>query len=215
MKLRKELPILLITLIPFLYLAYIYPSLPTEVPIHWNAKGEIDGWGRKTNLWLIPALTVGLVYLIFLIIPKIDPKKQLQNMGSKFYQLKFVFMLFMSALSLFILYSTQQQGISNPNTLGLIIGLLFAAIGNYLPSVKSNYFIGIRTPWTLENEVVWKKTHRMAGRIWLIGGLLLIGLSLILPAITFIYVILGISLPLALIPLVYSYIIYKKVEKSS
>lgn len=196
-------------------MAYIYPSLPTEVPIHWNAKGEIDGWGRKTNLWLIPALTVGLVYLIFLIIPKIDPKKQLQNMGSKFYQLKFVFMLFMSALSLFILYSTQQQGISNPNTLGLIIGLLFAAIGNYLPSVKSNYFIGIRTPWTLENEVVWKKTHRMAGRIWLIGGLLLIGLSLILPAITFIYVILGISLPLALIPLVYSYIIYKKVEKSS
>ena len=98
--LRKELPIIGIVLIPFVYLAILWNTLPEKVPTHWNYKGEIDRWGDKYSLigllFLLPVLT----YLLLLIIPKIDPKKRIGIMGGKYYQLKFIIVLLMSLLSL-------------------------------------------------------------------------------------------------------------------
>ncbi len=210
--LRKELPIIGIVLIPFVYLAFLWNTLPEKVPTHWNYKGEIDRWGDKYSLigllFLLPVLT----YLLLLIIPKIDPKKRIDLMGGKYYQLKFIIVLLMSLLSLFILYLTKNKSISNPNLIFALIGILIVVMGNYFKVIQPNYFLGIRTPWTLENKEVWKSTHTFASKLWFIGGLLIIIGGIILPDDFFLVVFLSIIALIAIVPMVYSYFKFKEIE---
>jgi uncharacterized membrane protein len=213
MNIKKEIPLLIVVLIPFVYLAYIWSSLPDTVPIHWNYKGEIDDWGNKSSLIFITFLLSGLTYILFTVIPFIDPKKRIQTMGNKYHNLKFLMVLFMSALAVFIIYSAKEQSITNPSFIYLAIGLLFMLLGNYMKIIKANYFIGIRTPWTLEYESIWKSTHKLASKIWFVGGLAIVISSLTtnkdFNGIFFISVI----TLLAIIPVVYSYMEYRKLKK--
>lgn len=215
MNLKKEIPLIIIVLIPFVYLAYIWSGLPETVPTHWNYKGEIDGWGKKSSLILITFLLPALTYIIFTVVPFIDPKKKIKGMGNKFYNLKFLMTVFMSALAMFILYSVKEQSITNPAFIILAIGILYIILGNYMRTIKTNYFIGIRTPWTLENETVWKKTHALAGKLWFSGGLAIILSSLLtnknFNGIFFI----TITIIISVIPLVYSYLEFKKLQNNS
>jgi len=212
MSLKKELPLIVIVLIPFIYLGYIWNGLPETVPTHWNINGEIDGWSSKSTLLLIPFLLPVLIYTLLTIVPKIDPKKKIEAMGNKFYDIKFLLTLFMSVLSLFILYSSKSQSFTNPNIILLLIGILYVILGNYMKTFKPNYFIGIRTPWTLENETTWKKTHKMAGKYWFFGGLIIITSSLILDKKPNFTLFITITTIIAIIPIVYSFLLYKKTE---
>lgn len=209
-KIKKEIPFISIALLPFVYLAYIWNRLPEKVPMHWNVSGEIDDYGNKNELLFMLLLVVGLPYLIFLVIPHIDPKQKLQNMGNKLNNLRFVLSLFMSALSIFILYSVQQKT-SNTGLIFAIVGLLFAFLGNYFKTIKPNYFIGIRTPWTLENEEVWKKTHLLGGKMWFVGGLLM-AMTFVLPDPLNLFVFLGITAIISIIPIIYSYLEFRKLK---
>lgn len=215
MNLKKELPIISIVLLPFVYLAIIWNKLPQKVPVHWNIRGEVDRYGEKTEMILIPVLLPLLVYLIFLVVPKIDPKNKLNKMGNKLNSLKFVLITLMSGLALFLIFSAQHQNFTNPNLIFVFIGLMYLVFGNYFKTIKANYFIGIRTPWTLESETVWKETHRLAGKLWLAGGLLVIISALFLDdkmnVLTF-FIITGI---ITLVPAVYSYFIFKKENKAA
>lgn len=210
MKLLKEIPIIIIVAIPFVYLAYIWNILPEQVPVHWNIDGKIDRFGSKLELLLIPILLPLLTYLIFLAIPIIDPKKRIKTMGKKYYNLKFLLTLFMSALSIFIIYYAQTKSIANPNYIILLVGILFIVLGNYFKTIKPNYFLGIRTPWTLESETIWKKTHYLAGILWFIGGILIMILSLILDTKWNFRIFTGVTIIIAIIPILYSFILYKK-----
>lgn len=210
-KIKKEIPFITIAVLPFIYLSYIWSRLPEKVPMHWNESGEIDNYGNKSELWLKLLLLVGLPYLIFLTIPHIDPKQKLQKMGNKLNNIRFIQSLFMSALALFILHSVQNQN-SNPGLILSIIGLLFAFLGNYFKTLKPNYFIGIRTPWTLENEEVWKKTHLLAGKMWFVGGLLM-AMTFVFPEPFNGYIFVGITAIISIIPIVYSYLKYKNIKK--
>ena len=198
--------------LPFIYLAYIWNTLPETVPTHWNASGEIDGYGSKNTLLLIPFMLPVLVYIIMTIAPKIDPKNKIAIMGKKYEQLKFFLVLFMSVLALFIIYSSKTQSFSSPNIIYILLGLLFAGLGNFMKTVKPNYFIGIKTPWTLENETVWKKTHLLGGKIWFVGGLLIVCMSLIFTAQTAATLFVIIAVLITIIPLVHSYIEFKKIK---
>ena len=209
--LRKELPYILIALIPFIYLAFIWNNLPETVPMHWNGKGEIDRYGSKNELWSMTAMLSGLGYFLFLIIPKIDPKGKLSKMGNKLDNLRLMMALFMSALPMFIIYNVQQSE-SKPTFIFALIGLLFAGLGNYFKTIKPNYFIGIKTPWTLENEEVWKKTHLFGGKLWFAGGLLIFILSLIIPSIYSFYVLMTVTVIISIIPIIYSYLEFKKIK---
>ena len=209
---KKDYLILLIVLLPFIYLGYIWNSLPESVPIHWDGNGEIDGYGSKYSLILIPLLLPLLTYLLLLYIPKIDPKGKINAMGKKYDSIKFILVLFMSFIALFILYSSKSQTITNPNMLFILIGMLFTFLGNYMKTLKPNYFIGIKTPWTLENEEVWKSTHKLGGKLWFVGGLLIILLSLILDKNLNQILFITITGILVIIPIIYSYIEFKKVE---
>ncbi|WP_286969126.1 SdpI family protein [Flavobacterium sp. UBA4854] len=211
---KKELPLIGIVLIPFIYLGTVWNSLPEIVPIHWNSKGEIDGWGNKFTLigmlFILPVFT----YIIMSVISKIDPKKKMSLMGGKLYQLKFVLVLFMSILALFIIYSTKSQSISIPSFIFVLVGALFVILGNYFKVIQPNYFIGIKTPWTLENQEVWKKTHLFAGKLWFIAGLIIIVGSLIFESSAFSKVFLTIVFGIAIIPIVYSYLKYRSLKKN-
>ena len=209
-KFKKEIPFIVVALLPFVYLAYIWNELPKEVPMHWNASGEIDRWGDKSELFMMLIMLTGITYFVFLIIPYIDPKQKLQNMGNKLNNLHLILALFMSALAIYILYSVQQKT-SNPILIFPLVGLLFAFLGNYFKTIKPNYFIGIRTPWTLENEEVWKKTHLMGGKLWFVGGLLM-ALTFLLPNEMQLYTFLGITAVISIVPIVYSYLEFKKIK---
>lgn len=215
MKLKNEIPLIAIVSLPFIYLAYIWNELPEKVPMHWNIKGEIDRFGEKSELLLIPILLPLLVYIIFLIVPKIDPKNKISKMGNKYQHIKILLTTFMSILALFIIYTAKNQSFANPNYVVLLVGILYIILGNYFKTIKANYFIGIRTPWTLENETVWKETHKLGGKMWFVGGIIVVISSLILEKqlnFTIFMIITGI---ITIIPIAYSYFKFKKIGKTA
>lgn len=211
LELKKELPIIGIVLVPFIYLAIIWNSLPDTVPIHWNSEGEIDNWGSKFTLIFMLLLLPVLTYVIMSVISKIDPKKRISLMGGKLYQLKFFLVLFMSLLALFIVYSTEKQS-SSSNLVFVIIGFLLLVFGNYFKVVQPNYFIGIRTPWTLENQEVWKTTHVFAGKLWFAAGLLIILGSLFFESSVFHKIFLVVVFTIVIVPVLYSYLKFKRLK---
>ena len=209
-KFKKEIPFIAIALIPFVYLIYIWNRLPEKVPMHWNGAGENELYGEKQELVAMLFMLVGISYFVFLIIPYADPKQKLQNMGNKLNIIRTILTIFMSTLAVYILYNTQQKS-SNPGFVFAIIGLLFAFLGNYFKTIKPNYFIGIKTPWTLENEEVWKKTHLMGGKLWFVGGLLM-AMTFVLPNKIQFYTFMGITAVISIVPIVYSYLEFKKTK---
>lgn len=215
MNFKKELPLLTIVLLPFVYIFYIWNKLPQEIPIHWNLKGEVDRYGEKIEILLIPILLPLLIYIIFSVIPKIDPKKKLEKMGNKFRTLKFLLTTIMSALASFIIYSIQSKSSTSPNIIFLIVGVLYVVLGNYFKTIKANYFIGIRTPWTLESETVWKETHLLGGKLWLIGGLLVIISALVLDEKMNTAVFFIITIIITIIPAAYSFLLFKRENKTA
>lgn len=214
MNLKKELPLITIVLLPFIYLAYIWNQLPEKVPVHWNIKGEIDRYGEKIELIIIPILLPLLVYITFLVIPKIDPKNNLNKMGKKLQSIKVLSTIFMSILALLIIYSAKNQSLTNPNYIVLSIGILYIILGNYFKAIKPNYFIGIKTPWTLENEIVWKETHKLGGKMWFIGGIFVVLSSLILEKQVNFTLFLIVTGVITIIPILYSYTVFKREKKN-
>jgi len=214
-KFLKELVLWALIVLPYVYLATIWNNLPDQVPIHFNIKGNPDIWSGKTTLLILPgALGIG-IYLLLLIIPALDPKKKIQQMGDKYYSFRFILTFFFSLLATYFLYLSNEGRIKNPSILIALIGALFAMLGNYFQTVRPNYFIGIRTPWALENEQTWKKTHRLGGRLWIAGGVLIAILSFIIRNILALTITFGVLVfIMVIVPVVFSYTEFKK-EKNT
>ena len=194
----KEIALLIIAMLPLVYFYYHYNALPEQIATHFNFQGEADDYTHKNNfIWAILGINLGL-YLLFLFLPKIDPRKRIEQMGEKYFGLRLMMSFFFTLLMCYTIYVSLPGNSFNSNVLLSIIALLFAMFGNYFQTIRPNYFIGIRTPWTLESEDNWKITHRNAGRLWMIGGTLLFILSFLLDkpiyAILFIIVIAFLSL---------------------
>ena len=207
--LKKEIGLWLVMLIPMGYLAYVWPKLPEIIPTHFGSDGKPDDWSHKTMYaFLIPGLNVG-IYLLMTFIPKIDPKKKLEIMGNKYFMIKLFTTLFVAIISLLIVRSSITGVVADSNGLFCVLGGFFMFLGNYLQRAAPNYFVGFRTPWSLENEVVWKKTHVLGGRLYFVAGLLTIVLSLVMKE-RFAPWFVGIILTASLIPAVYSYFVYKQ-----
>ena len=214
--LRTEWPYIIMVALPFLYLAYIWPSLPETVPMHWNLRGEIDRWGNKMELLLLPFLLPFLSYLIMLGVPYVDPKQQLSKMGRKYNQIKFWMIFIMSVLAIYLIFAVQHENLINANLVFILTGTLIAILGNYFQTIKPNYFIGLKTPWTLENEEVWRKTHQLSGIIWMIGGVLIAVASFFWSEdkayfLPFFLTVIGV---LTLVPFIYSYLLFKQLKRN-
>ena len=176
---RKEIPLWAIMLIPLVYIGYIWGSLPDSVPIHFDIHGEANDWGSKWMILLLPAINLG-TYLLLLFVRSIDPKRMKDEAQSAvFYKIRMVMVLFMSFIGIVITYATVKGNMEHGLSRFLFAGifLLFAVLGNFMINIKPNWFIGVRTPWTLSNDNVWRKTHQVTGKMWFYGGLICAVLS--------------------------------------
>ena len=209
MKYEKKLIIIttLLTLFPMLMGVLLWNRLPDQMPTHWNAAGEIDGYMAK------PYAVFGLcgfltaVHLLAVFVTGSDPKNP--NVVKKVNQLV---LWIVPAVGLFVsvlMYFTAMGYPINVNVFtSFFTGILFIIVGNYMPKCRPNYTIGIKLPWTLADDDNWVKTHRMAGPVWMAGGVLII-LSGILGDKA-VFVLIPATLIMVLIPSVYSYLLYRK-----
>ncbi|WP_280166200.1 SdpI family protein [Priestia aryabhattai] len=207
---KKHVFPLSITLLTLVAWLVALPHLPATMPIHWGANGEADGFATKINAMILTVGIMVFIYFVIAFVPRIDPRKENYKYFSKTYNilLNAVLLLFF-----FVNMSTILQGLGYNVPMSYIApimaGLVFIIIGNYLQRVRSNYFMGIRTPWTLSNETVWKKTHRLSGKIFFIGGLLIL-ISAFLPDGYKSIIMWGSIVLCVAIPYLYSYVAYKK-----
>jgi uncharacterized membrane protein len=202
----------LLILSSFLTVAILYPSLPDQIPSHWNAAGEVDGYLPKFwGLFLFPFILSGLV-LLFLVIPRIDPLRANILQFLPYYEW-FVVIFALFLLSLQATTILWAYGILVPiNTvMSLGIGILFFYIGILLGHARRNWFIGIRTPWTLSSNTVWKKTHRLGSVLFMVAGLIAL-LGTLFPAYA-IWLILVPVLAVTGITVVYSYLLYEEMRR--
>lgn len=210
MKRNNVLMVLLIAVMVVLA-AVSYFYLPEQIPIHWNAEGEIDNYAGRLFIFLPPLLGIG-VLLLLKVTQRIDPKSENYGRFQKSYDLFGVLIcglfLVLEAVTIYSSFYPEVKLVDK--VVPFSIGLMFLVIGNMMPKFRPNYFVGIKTPWTLANEEVWTKTHRMAGRLWFAGGLLIALISFVGTG-TMRAVVFGVVVAvLVIIPLLYSYLEFRK-----
>jgi len=183
--------------------------MPDRMASHWNIRSEVDGYLPKFwGLFLIPLVSL-VMFDLFLLIPKIDPLKKNIKKFEKYY---YGFILIMIVFLFYTYMLTIEANIGLKFNIGMFLisgmSLLFFYIGVMLENSKRNWFIGIRTPWTLQNDKVWKKTHKLGGKLFKISAItILVGIFLAENIFWFIMVLIFLTV---IIPIVYSYIIYKR-----
>ena len=165
----------LMIIAPFIYGALIFPQLPSKIPTHFNIEGKADAWGGPSSIFLGPGIMGAVsifVYVLLSNLKKFDPKKYDEANDTLYKDFAVLTVVFLSILSLIIIYSSTHADEINVGQLILpLVGLSFAGIGWYMPKFKQNYFVGFKLPWTLENVDNWNETHKVASKYWIYGGL--------------------------------------------
>jgi uncharacterized membrane protein len=192
----------------------IYPNLPDQIASHWNVKGEVNGYMSKFwGLFLMPLITF-FILILFNIIPKIDPLKEnikkFRPQFNNFITLIVLFLLYVHSLS--VLWSAGYQF---NMTIAIIpaLAIFFYSIGNLLENSKRNWFIGIRTPWTLSSDNVWNKTHKVGAKLFRISGIFT-ALGLLAPKYILWFILTPILSSIIFL-VIYSYLEYKKENTKS
>ena len=163
---------------PFVALAIYWNELPERVPIHWNLRGEINGWASKEfGLLGLPLLSLGTIVLLH-ILPWFDPKlrknpAEESRMSAVLPILRIVSLLLFDTIFFVQIATSLGRNVAGGRIIVTCLLAFFIILGNYLGNLRPNYFVGIRTPWTLENPETWRATHRLGGRLMFFGGLIL------------------------------------------
>jgi len=206
---KSEVIVLGVILLSFIIGIYFYPQMPEKIASHWNAQGQVDGYMSKFwGLFLMPLLSM-ILFLLFIAIPKIDPLKHNIEKFRKYYD-GFVVLIIVYLFYVYLLTIFWNIGIRFSMVQPLVpaIGILFYYIGILTENAKRNWFIGIRTPWTLSSEKVWEKTHKIGGKLFkTAGAFAFIGVFFQSYALFFILV------PIILVAaytIIYSYFEYQK-----
>ena len=188
-----------------------YPHLPPMVPVHWNAHGEVNGWGPKWSLFLYGPGMMVLMVLLFAGLPWLSPKKfEVDSFRPTYLYIMIVIVAMLAYIQILILIVGLGLVLDVSRAVTGGICLLIALLGNVLGKVRRNFYVGVRTPWTIADERVWNATHRFAAKTFFLGGLLgLVAVVLRAPFWTPIAAI----LIAALLPAVYSLVFYKKLER--
>ena len=206
---KKHLKLIIITsvvlLLPILAGILLWNQLPDRLPTHWNAAGEVDGWSSKPMaVFGLPLLMLG-AQLICVLATLADPKKK--NHSEKVLGLVFWLVPLLSLVLTAVTYcAAMGTEVQVTVAVNILMGLTFVAIGNYLPKCKQNYTIGIKIPWTLDSEENWNKTHRVAGFLWVVGGIIMI----LTGFWGGFWLTVSVSAIMALLPIIYSYVLYRK-----
>ncbi len=203
-----------IIIAPLVYLAFAWPGLPDSVAVHFNIDGTPDRFGSKTELLTAVLLLSGVNLVTYLLVSnvyRIDPKKYAVENKTRLARISFVIAVFISGIVALIIYGSASGRMKfSPTFVFAAVGVLFAFIGNYMHTIKPNYFAGIRLPWTLENEENWRKTHQLAGKLWFGGGLAIAALCVLTPTKVSMVIFFTITILITVIPAIYSYRLYKQ-----
>lgn len=211
----------LIGLIPTIYLLSVWNKLPESVPTHYNLDNKADDFGSKFEMLGIIifmfAVTIGTSLLV-LNLEKFDPKKRYVSNNSLIIKISWAVTIFISLISCYIVYSTENYAQTktseiSPKYIVALVALLFIALGNFMNNIKPNYFVGIRTPWTLDDEENWRLTHHLGSKVWFFGGLIMFVLVMCLPTEYVSYVTSFSVISLAGIPIFYSFYLFKQKQK--
>jgi uncharacterized membrane protein len=188
-----------------------YPHLPSIVPMHWDAQGNINGWGPKSSLFLFGPGLMLFIVLLFAALPWLSPKRfEVDSFRQTYLYMMIAVVAMLAYFHLLVLASALGMALDMSRAIMGGISLLIALLGNVMGKVRQNFFIGIRTPWTLASERVWNATHRFAAKTLFIGGLL--GLLAVIVRAPF-WVPLATILVGCLIPAVQSLVLYKQLER--
>lgn len=207
---RKELIIILITLLPSLFLLVFWNKIPMQIPSHWNVEGKVDDYSSRYFTPLLGAI----IYLLLLFVPMIDPKKRNYEFFSKaYFGIRLSLALLFCIIGIGSYYFAMGHAIKMDRIIITGVLVLFTIMGNFMGNIRPNWFFGIRTPWTLENETVWTKTHRLGGKLWFWGGLALLFVSFVIPEPYFAAVFMSGVFILALIPVTYSWWLYRQIKQ--
>jgi uncharacterized membrane protein len=192
----------------------VYGRLPEKVPTHFGLSGEPDDWtSRFPGAFLGPAIATG-VYALLIVLRRIDPRRRnYERFDETWWMLLNILALLMAALHVLSLGFALGWPIDMGRAVTVTVGLLFVGLGNYLPRVRSNWWIGIRTPWTLESDEVWRETHRVGGWAFVAAGLLVVLTGLLLEPVPRAWAT-GIAFGAAVVvPLVWSYVAYRRFRR--
>jgi len=211
MKINKKLLVVttIFILLPILFGVFKWNELPDMIAIHWNLEGIPDGYSSKAfAVFGLPSIMAAF-HILCAFGHKLDPKRE--NYSDKL----FIFILWLCpTLSIVLSYATYAHAlgydVNVSKIVTMLMGFVFIIVGNYMPKVKQNYTMGIKIPWTLNDETNWYKTHKLAGWVWMLSGIITIICSL-MNFYTIIFVVMLVSV---FVPTIYSYMLYKKQEKS-
>lgn len=201
----------LVILLPIVFGLIFWNQLPERIATHWGADGSPDGWSsRGFAVFALPLFLFAIHWICVLVTSK-DPKNKDKNQKAQGLVLFIIPIL--SFLVNGIMYMTALgMSLRVEMIMPIFIGLLFIVLGNYMPKCRQNYTIGIKISWTLNSEENWNATHRFTGKLWMIGGALIM-LGVFLPTTYIFVVFFAITMVMVITPVIYSYRFHKKETK--
>lgn len=210
--LKQDWPLWLFMAGLLLAAVVLYPHLPAKMPGHWNIHGEIDAYYPKSfGAFFEPILLIG-IYLLMLFTPLIDPKRENYLRFAGAYRfLRWAMVLFLGILYGASILASMGYLVDVGLLVKAIVAVLFIVIGNFMSQFRHNYFVGIKTPWTLASEEVWQRTHRLGARIWVAGGLICLAMAPV-NASWGAYVFFTALLLMVFVPTIYSYSLFNKLK---
>ncbi len=207
---RIEVPQLVMIAALWAWVPFAWSRMPDKIPVHWNAAGQVDGWGgRFEGLLLVPILALAL-YLILFFIPMLDPGRANYEQFAGAYG---TIRITLQGVMLGVFALTQAWALGHPipfeRAMPVLLGGMFVILGGVIGKVRPNWFVGVRTPWTLSSKLSWVKTHRLAGRLFVATGLLSIAAGLASGGSWTIGVLVGGGVGSGLVSAIYSWFVWR------
>lgn len=202
----------IVIVLPMLVGVILWDKLPDKVPYHWGINGEVDGWASKpTAVFLLPVILLAIQWLC-IFVTALEPKAKNVTSTKVLGIVLWIIPILNLFLNVMVWLAAFGREVNMAVVMPLFMGALFVIIGNYLPKCKQSYTMGIKLPWTLNDEENWNKTHRLAGKLWVVGGVATMGCAFLPSTVAFI-VMMSILVVMCAVPTVYSYRYYKKHKK--
>ena len=193
--------------------AVVYSRLPEQIPTHWNLQGQVDGHGPRQTVFLMPAVMLGILALLY-VLPWLSPKKfEIDSFRSAYWCIGLALIVFLAYVHGLTIWAAMTGGVDIVRALLAGMLLMFGVIGSSLASVRRNFWVGVRTPWTIASDRVWDDTHRLAARAFIAAaaiGLAVLILPLSLPAAGI--AVLTLIMAAAIGPAIYSLVHYKQLQ---
>lgn len=196
----------------FFISGWVWTKVPEgqKIPVHWNIEGKVDRLGGKfEGLLLMPLVCLGTI-LLFTFLPSLEPRRLNLLRSLKVYKIFWIaIILFLFVIHVFLVGGALGKKPDIGHIVPIMVGILFIVLGNYMGKIRSNWFMGIRTPWTLSSDLSWKKTHRIGGILFVLTGILLLILAIAGSGKVFITGMIVIMGGVIIYLFVYSYIVWR------